>query len=456
MSDRFKKYEDDEVRETVLAYEAVRASGGSRYFDIDEMEIVIDYYLDQNDIEHLDEAVRYAEQLFPDASSIRLRRVHLLCAKGLYERALPILKALQREEPDNGDVHYAFGVIYGAMSQPQQAIRHYLLAAKDKYALDVIYGNIGDEYRNLLNDAEAIKYYKKALAINYKEERSIRNLCFTYDQFNRLEEGEAFFSAFVKNHPYSCSGWYALALMYTFLMLYEKAIDAAEFALAIDKTFFDAYVCISNCYAEMHEPGKAATAMLDALPYTDSPEDVYYTIGTIYLDNNNISAAIIYFQKALDEDPYYSDALRGMASCCSRMGDTHTAIQYMERAITIMPNIPQYHFDAAHYYDQDGNFEDAEAHFQKVIDLDNTEDLYWTDYAIFLFYHQKYSEAIDLLQSGYDSALSPDKFDIVLAACYFRKGDLQSFRNIVMRHKDVTDKWVAYLVELCPESADAI
>ncbi len=78
MSDRFKKYEDDEVRETVLAYEAVRASGGSRYFDIDEMEIVIDYYLDQNDIEHLDEAVRYAEQLFPDASSIRLRRVHLL------------------------------------------------------------------------------------------------------------------------------------------------------------------------------------------------------------------------------------------------------------------------------------------------------------------------------------------------------------------------------------------
>ena len=455
MSDRFRKYEDDDVRETVLAYESARANGGRRYFDIDEMEIVIDYYLDQNDIEHLEEAVRYAEQLFPDASSIRLRRVHLLCAKGLNENALPILKQLQREEPDNCDVHYAFGVIYGALGQPQQAVRHYLLASKDKHALDVIYGNIADEYRNMMNDAEAIKYYKKALAINYKEDRSIRNLCYTYDQFDRLEDGEAFFSAFVKDHPYSCSGWYALALMYTFMSLYEKAIDAAEFALAIDKTFFDAYVCICNCYAEMHEPGKAASVMLESLPYSDAQEDVYFTIGTVYLDNNNIAAALVYFQKALEVDPYYGDALRGMAGCCSRMGDTHGAIQYIERAMDIVPNMAHYHFDAAHYYDQDGNLEEAEAHFQKAIDLDDAEDLYWTDYGLFLYNQKKYREAVEMLCSGFGRANSTEKLNIVLAACLTRQGELHAARDIILRHNDDSN-WMSYLIEICPEAANLL
>ena len=45
--DRFKNYEED-VKHLVLDFESMEESGGSRYFDLDEMEIIIDFYLDNS------------------------------------------------------------------------------------------------------------------------------------------------------------------------------------------------------------------------------------------------------------------------------------------------------------------------------------------------------------------------------------------------------------------------
>ena len=56
---RFSDF-DDEVRELVIDFEATVLRGQSQFFDVDELEIIIDYYLETNDLEPLEAAVNSA------------------------------------------------------------------------------------------------------------------------------------------------------------------------------------------------------------------------------------------------------------------------------------------------------------------------------------------------------------------------------------------------------------
>ncbi|MBR1792642.1 MAG: tetratricopeptide repeat protein [Bacteroidales bacterium] len=451
MTNNFKKDDDEEMRELVLAYETSVKEGSHRYFDVDEMEIVIDYYLENTDIEHLEEAVCYAERLFPDATSIRLRRSHLLCTQGLFDKALPILRELVRLEPDNTDVHYALGAIYSTMGQPKKAIQHYLLAAKDKYCLDTIYGNVADEYRNLERLEEAIHYYKKALSVNPTEERSLQNIVFTFDISNRLKDGEKYFSDMVERHPYNHQAWCALGFIYFYLGLYEKAIDAQEYAIAIDKTFYDAYSCIANCHMAMNEPGKAATTLLESIPYAETPELIYSSIGSIYHDIGNLPTAVIYFRKALQIDPNMGDALRGIAFCYDAMGDHGTASTYIERAIDSNPPLAEFHHDAA-IIQSCNDIEAAVKHFETALDIDNTHDEYWIDYALFLYALKEYEQSLTLMEAGVESANEPTRFQAVMAACHFMLGHLKAFSEIAITAQEQWDDWKEMFLHLCPDA----
>ena len=63
-TDRFKNYED-EVKHLVLDFEDMQLRGDSHYYDVEELETIIDFYLDTADEDMLEKSVRYGEELFP-------------------------------------------------------------------------------------------------------------------------------------------------------------------------------------------------------------------------------------------------------------------------------------------------------------------------------------------------------------------------------------------------------
>ena len=174
-TDRFKNYQED-VKQLVLNFEAMQRRGDSRYFDVDQLETIIDFYLETSDEDMLEKSVRYGEKLFPTSNEIRLRRVHLLCFKEKFREAYNLLKQLEKVEPDDTDVLYALGVVYSALEQPRKAIQYYHKAAADGYELGTIYSNIADEYVKMDQREEARNYYRKALKIKPEDERSLYEL----------------------------------------------------------------------------------------------------------------------------------------------------------------------------------------------------------------------------------------------------------------------------------------
>ena len=122
--DRFKGYDPD-VRQLVLRFEQQR-DGHNVFFDVDQLEIIIDYYLEVYDIEGLQSAVQYAESLFPLSDSIRMRRANLYSVQGRYKEAFAILTELEHNNPDDTDVCYSLGTLHSVMGNPSKAIEYYL------------------------------------------------------------------------------------------------------------------------------------------------------------------------------------------------------------------------------------------------------------------------------------------------------------------------------------------
>lgn len=399
--DRFKNF-DAEVRDLVLRFECMKDSGAGRFFDVDQMEIIADYYLEVYDVDALEAAVEYGEHLFPGNNAMRLRRAHLWSIKGLYSQALAILQDLAAAEPDNTDVSYALGALYSMIDQPRKAIQYYLKAATDGYELAMIYGNIGDEYYKLGKIDESISYYKKSVKCSADEERSLFNLASTLEEHGRGEEAVDYLRQVVSDHPFSLGAWYALGSTYLWLGLYEKAIDAYEYVIVIDKTCFNAYLCKSDCYKNLNRYSEAISALREGMEYADDKAYVCYDIAQLFAAQSNFHAAVAYLQDALKEDPAYGAAWNELGLCCQRLG-------YIE--------------EAADYY-------------QRAIDVEPDHDGHWCALADLLMSQMRFAEAVSLLESHRAEATDDFDFDSRLLYCYFRQGRRNRMMELLRRIKD--------------------
>lgn len=453
-TDRFKNYQDN-VKQLVLDFEAMQNCGGSRFYDVDQLETIIDFYLETADGEMLEKSVRYGEELFPASTEIRLRRVHLLCFKERYNEAYHLLQQLEQMEPDNTDVLYALGVIHSALDHPRKAIQYYHKAAADGYDLGAIYRNIADEYEKTEQREMARNYYRKALKINPDDEHSLYELANCYEDDGLSEKWIKYFSRFVADHPYSKVGWFCLGEAYLSVQLYEHAGDAYQYAIVIDETFLYAYLQLAECQlAENPEQFQGAVNTLhDALEFTDDKAYIYNRIGDIYRFSNehNISTAEIYYRKATKEDPFYSEAWHNLAIAYSMQQSYESAIDAAKRAIKIDPESPLFLTTLALIYGDYGEYDEANKIFECAIPYYTDFEQGWLAYADYLTMLQRYDEAIEALNTGLADCDMVLEFNKRLVYCYFHTGERNLLYNAVRACLYCDKNGEVEMLKYCPE-----
>ncbi len=448
-TDRFKNYQED-VKQLVLDFEAMERRGASRYFDVDQLETIIDFYLETADGDMLEKSVSYGEELFPTSNEIRLRRVHLLCFKERYKEAYNLLRQLEKIEPDDTDVLYALGVVYSALEQPRKAIQYYHKAAADGYDLGTIYGNIADEYVKMEQRAEARSYYRKALRVNPDDERSLYELANCYEDDGLTDKWINYFNRFVQEHPYSSVGWFCLGEGYMAEHLFEKAVDAYQYAIAINPDFYFAYMQLSACYQALDDSTNAVAALHDAVEHTQDKAFVYFRIGETFRFQNNAVTANAYYHKALKEDPYYAEAWSSMSICYSYLREYATAIEAAKKALKIDPESPMYLTTLAMIYADSGDYRNANRMFERAIPYYTDFEQGWLALADYNIMFQNYDEAIDCLTRGLPDCELVVEFNKRLALCYFCAGKRNLLFNAVRACLCEGEEGLRELLEYCP------
>ena len=451
--DRFKNF-DKETRNAVLNYEKVCKDGAMKYIDMDVLETVIDFYLETNDIDSVQNALKYAERLYPKSNEIKLRRAHMYTNQGNPNGALTLLKEILRTEPGNTDAQYAMGIVYGMLDQPQKAIQYYQLASVDGVELGTIYGNIGDEYYKMDRMDKAKLYYKKAIAENPDEERSMFNLLCIFEDESCDQESEIYFREQTQRHPYSFSAWIAYGRASMNLEKWQQAIDAYEYAVVIDKTNVQAYFCLADAYRRAGNTGKAVSVLHEALEYAEDKSWVYYSMGMIYMESGNAASAILYFRKTVQEDPYFGDAWQVLGQCYADDKDIFTAIEMSERALSVNPRSSSYMLQLAWLHECAGNSEKADSLYQCALHLDEVTDECWLRYADFLMRGSRFDDAIAVLEKGCMDAVSQIEFNIRFAVCYFKTGRRNFLFNSIRACTADQQFNPLDLISLCPEMAN--
>ena len=442
--DRFKDF-DEEERQLVLDFENSVLRGGQQFFDVDELEIIMDYYFEVNDIAPLERAVEYAEQLYPDSTIVKLRRAHLLIAKEQYDDAMRIIKTLRRQEPNNTDVAYSLGVAYGAMGEHEKAIELYMEAATDGWLLGRVYANIAEEYYHLHEYEEAIRYYQLSLDTDSYDAATLYNYVDTAIQSHNEEDAVAYLKSFVEEHPYSSEAWQCLGNVYRELSLFERAIDAYEYSLAIDKTSFTTCSDLAATLEYMGKPADAVTALLRARDYVANRSLLYRMVATIYMRSGNNEMALVYYRKSVEENPDDPNAVAALALAYAVADDTGTAMPLIRKALRQAPENADVLFSAAVIYDCLDNFEAASDYFERAMMSDECTEMMCQRYTQFLYKHKVYDILIQFAEESLEIFPQNSFYCTYLAAAYF-------YTNRYNRASQVLPYVNAEaLAEICPD-----
>lgn len=451
--DRFHNF-DDEVRSLVLDFENTVLKGKVQFFDVDEMEVIIDYYFEVNDQKPLERAVEYAEELYPDNTTIRLRRAHLMISREQYSQALSVLNQMREAEPDNTDVAYSLGVANGAVGQSEKAIAYFKEAARDGWMLSRVYANMAEEYYKLKDFDAALNFYRKAMESDSCDDVTIYNYYDVSYEAGRIEQAVEYLSSYVKSHPYCKEAWYCLGCAYRDITLYEQAVDAFEFAIAIDKSFVDAYVALSQAQDYMGQTSEAVTTMIRVLDFYDDRAKVYRTIGSLYARQANYDTAMAYFKKAIEDNPQDAEAYASLALCYMETGDRSSSVSKVNKAVLLDqanpdPDFPEGNPEvlcaAAMVYDSIGEFYKASEYFERLIASNGYTEPQCKLYTQFLFNHKVYDILTEFAVESLEVYPHDSFYSTYLAAAYFYTNRYNRTRRML---PDVSP---ALLAEICPE-----
>jgi len=416
---------EQQFGELINRFELMVKDDMQYFFDVDEFEIIIDYYLDTQNLQMGEKAISEGLKQHPSCSDFDIRKARLLAFEKKYYEALELLNQIELLEPANDEVYAAKGEIYSMMNKHELAIKEYKKSILYSENPEDIYASIAYEYENMNDYPQAIKNLKKALEIKPDSENLIHEIAFFFELTGRDEEAIQFFTEFLDKNPYSKVGWFNLGIFFNTLELFEKAIEAYEFTLAIDEEFSSAYFNIANSYSGLQHYKKAIKYYKKTFEFEDPEPLTYYYIGESYENLNDLENALLNFNKAIKLDDKIGEPWAGSARIAVKKQQDTKAIKYYEKAISLMPLNDDFKYELAIVRLRNRMFSEAEKLFKEIIEHDASFIEAWINYSVCIHLSNNIEMAIDIIEKAIEKNKDEATLWYRLAGLLYKSGKIQ-------------------------------
>ena len=416
---------EKEFSELINRFEMMVKNDNQYFFDVDEFEAIIDYYLDTQNLEMAMKSISEGLRQHPSCTEFDIRKARLLAYEKKYYEALELLNHIELLEPANDLVYTAKGEIYSMMNKHQLAIEEYKKSIPYAENPEEIYASIAYEYENMNDYPQAILSLKKALKIKPDSENIIHEIAFFFELIGKEEEAIEFFIEFLDNNPYSKVGWFNLGVFFNTLELYEKAIEAYEFTLAIDEEFSSAYFNIANSYSGLQHYRKAIKYYEKTFDF-EAPEPLtFYYIGESYENLGELENAQANFNKAIKLDDKIGEPWAGLARIAVKQKQEIKAIKYYEKAISLMPLNDDCKYELAVVKLSSRMFDEAEELFSEVVEHDSSFIEAWINYSVCKNLNMNIEAAIDIIEQAIEKNKDEASLWYRLAGLLYKSGKVQ-------------------------------
>ena len=391
---------NEDFEKSLKRFEEMISSDAPQFFDADELEEIIDYYMQWFNIELAKKAIDYATEHYPYNSSLKIKKAQYLSSQHNTRDALTLLNEVEEVESSNSELYMTRGYIYSQIGLSEQAIENFKKAIPLSEYKDEVYVAIGVEFLNDEKADDALYYLKKAIKLNNENDVALNELSLCFELTGKSEEAIQFYESYIDENPYSYYAWFNLGISYNRIGLYEKAIDAYDYAITIKDNFSSAYFNKANSLAQLDKYIEAIEVYRETFKHEEPDANTYYYIGECYENLNQYEEALVNYNRAIKLDPAYADAWLGVGIVLDYQNRITESIHYIKKAIEINPHMPEYWYVFAEVQHKLGFLEEAASAYLRVIELGYNEFDVYIDYAKLLYDGEYYKDCEKILAEG--------------------------------------------------------
>ncbi|HYC30264.1 MAG TPA: tetratricopeptide repeat protein, partial [Chitinophagaceae bacterium] len=341
-----------------------------------------------------------------------------------YRESLDLLE--QAEVLDSGNIHiYILKTdAYLALDQQEKAVsllENALVMFEGEERIELLFelADVYDDYEEFDKIFDCLKLILEQDPVN---EEALYKICFWTDFTGRNDESIRLHQQIIDEYPYCELAWFNLAAALQGLKLYEKAIDAYQYALAIDEKFDYAYRNMGDAYIRLRKY-REAIEVLEKVLELSRPEDVIYeAIGHCYDRLQNYAQARFYFRKASHLNPEDSKLYYRIAGTYMNEQQWNQAMKHLETAMNIHPNQPEYNLAMGECKMQLGDFRQAIHYFTNVVRMRPRNISSWEALIRCLYTATYYEEALEQVLAAIKITEGKPVFYYYLSAVYFAMG----------------------------------
>jgi tetratricopeptide (TPR) repeat protein len=369
MRENHYREDREELKELLKQYQNLKNGRSHSFLEEDDFERIIDYYDEKDELPDALEAAEIGLSQFPYSSQLMIKKADLLLATRKYREALDILETAELYDSSDLNLYILKTDAYLALDQQAKAVElleSALQLFEGEERLDLLFelADVYDDYEEFDKVFDCLKLILEAEPSN---EEALYKICFWTDFTGRNEESIRLHQQIIDEQPFSELAWFNLAAAYQGLKLYEKAIDAYQYAVAIDEKFDYAYRNMGDAYLRLRKYKEAIEVLEKVLELT-RPEDVIYeAIGHCYHRMENYGQARFHYKKAVHLNPDDSKLHYKIAVTYMLEEQWQSAIRQLENAMRIHRNMTEYNLAMGECKMHLGLFKDAIQYFGAVV-----------------------------------------------------------------------------------------
>jgi tetratricopeptide (TPR) repeat protein len=412
-------HDEDETLDVLKRYQEMLIHRRSSFFDLNEYECLIDYFVEQFNFRDAISAVNLAIQQHPYASSMKLKYVQLLIETGKPAKALGIIKSIDNTESSNYELFLAKGVALNLTGKYTEARSVFEKAIElcDKLRDEVAY-SIAQSYIQIGMNSQAVKYLLEAYRHNEDNILVLYDLALNYEKLDCSEKSILYYNKYLDLDPFAEHVWNNLGLVYTSLNDIEKANESFDMAIAINPGYLSAYYNKADMLVLNNDIEGAIQVYFELLSLDSSNTKALCDLGHCYEETGNYQEALRFFRKALEIAKDCSDAWYGSGVVFYRQRKFRLSISAMKKATGIQPDNSDYWFMLGEAYTGLRKLDLAILAYSKASELNPLDFEAWMACAQVLFRKKRIDEAIQALEQVYQYNHDNSTVNYRLAAYY--------------------------------------
>lgn len=427
-------FEDDDFQETVKRFKKMVKADTSKYFDVYEVEGIVDYFLEDGRIKLAKKAIETGLRLHPSSISIKIRQAQVLMHEGKLEECLGLLGMAEKIETSNPDLFLTKGGALNLLGDVNKAVEAYEKALKLPIDdLDETLYNIGVSFGQSGETQLAIKYLEKACKVNPENEIVLYELGYYYDKDSQFDNSIEYYDKYLDIDPFNHSVWYNIGITYNRIGKFEKAIEAYDYAIVLNSDFLHAHFNKANALANNNQFEEAISCYLEYLELDQENDDAYCYLAECYLNSDRYPEALINYQKAISLNDNNSSAWYGSGLIIWSEGQLTEAQACFKKAISLEEENPDFWAMNAKVHAELNQVKEAVESFEKatLLEPENIEN--WLSYSEMFYDLDDTDRAIEVLKTANKinkanaflnyrlTAYLLDKNEELEAACHFEK-----------------------------------